>query len=248
MKTVSQVARLTMAIAALAGLAACADAPNAPAAVQTAAVAASFDAIAQQEALAGAPDRSDDWRWVAKAIRAGVEPSRVEIWTYGKMEEYNAFVRAIEAPAIQTGPRRDPGHVMMAWQRNGGEAYVDHAVRLWSPGDNGRIVPRAGIEGGELPLGAHVDYLERGNALSPYLGFTGIAQVAERWAGGRCHIDRPPELERLPEGVICQKAHFAVRFEATFRPMHEEVGQQSHTMVMWMAEQKVVGVKFTPGN
>lgn len=249
MKTITYWARLTLATAALAGLAACADSPNAPsAATQNLAVAASFDALAQQEALAGAFDRSDDWRWVARAIRQGVEPSRVEIMTYGKMEEYKAFVRAIEAPAIQTGPKRDPGHTMLAWQRNGLEPFVDHAVRLWSPGDNGRIVPRTGAGGGELPYGAHVDYLERGGQLSPWMGFQGIAQVEEKWAGGSCTIDRPPALERLPDGVVCQKAHFIVRFEASFQPMHDEVGPQSHTIVMWMAPQKVIGVKFTPTN
>jgi hypothetical protein len=123
--------RLTTAVAVFAGLTACADAPNAPVAVgESAALAASFDALAQEEALAGAFDRSDDWRWVANALRSGLEPSRVEIFTNGQMEDYNAFVRGIEAPALRTVPQREAGHMMVAWQRHN-SALINHALRLW---------------------------------------------------------------------------------------------------------------------
>lgn len=247
MNSIKTLARLTMAIAVLAGLVACADAPSAPvAATQSAALAASFDALAQEAAMSGAMDRSDDWRWVAFALRHGIQPSRIEIWTYGKMEDYDAFVRAVEAPMINTAPWREPGHTMLAWQKHG-EAVADHALRLWSPGDNGRIVPHVGIHS-ELPIGAHADYFEKGSADSPWAGFKGIAQVQEHWAGARCSMEPNPELAlKLPEGWICQKANFNVRFESTFEPRLYEGVPESRTMNMWMAEQKVVGVKLTPG-
>lgn len=249
MNTIRGWTRMTPALAVMAGLVACADAPNAPAAaVPSAAVVAAFEAMSRDAAVAGAVDARDDLRWLASALREGVQPSHVEIWTYGKMEDYDAVVRAIEAPALNAVPRREPGHLMLAWQRHG-SPLINHVLRLWSPGDNGRIVPHAGIHS-SMPIGAHADYLARFGAAPSWTGFDGIAQVAERWVGASCLSESTPQFGwRPPEGMICQKALFNVRFEATFRPAHSEnPTPASHTMVMWMREQKVIGVKLTPSN
>ncbi len=243
-----QWARLTSAMIVLASLSACADAPTATTTSlpSTAALAATFDAMAQDQALAGALAASEDWRWVASALRDGVTPSRIEIWKDGTIEDYDAFVRAVEAPSVETIPRKEAGHTMLAWQRHNSE-QINHVLRIESPGDNGRVIPHSGIHGGDLPLGAHADYLERGTKEGPWTGFKGVVLLAEAWAGGRCRFNNPETTWRPPEGMICQKALFDVRFEANLSPLNGGV-EGSAGMVMWMATQRVVGVKLTPAN
>ncbi|MFN8570557.1 MAG: hypothetical protein U0132_00795 [Gemmatimonadaceae bacterium] len=244
-----QWARLTSAVAVLVSLTACADTATAPAATQPTAVAlaASFDVMAQDQALAGAVAESEDWRWVAAALRNGVKPSRIEIWKNGKIEDYDAFVRAVEVPSVQTMPRKEAGRTMLAWQRDNSE-QINHVLRLESPGETGRVVPHAGVHSVELPLGAHADYVERGAAGGTWNGFKGVTFLSEVWILAGCRFENPEVTTwRPPEGMMCQKALFDVRFEATFAPQNRGENELP-AVTMWMATQRVVGVKLTPAN
>ena len=69
--------RLGVPLLCCAALVGCVDSPSAPeSAADDNQLAASFDGLAQEQLTDGDVERSEDFRWAALAVRAGVTPTR----------------------------------------------------------------------------------------------------------------------------------------------------------------------------
>ncbi len=91
--------RLGVGSVLLAGamLTACVDSPTAAtASADENQLASSFDALAQEQTAAGDVERSEEFRWAALALRAGVAPTRFDVTVDGTLESFSAFVHTVD--------------------------------------------------------------------------------------------------------------------------------------------------------
>ena len=88
--------RVTAALALAVSFTACVDAPSEPlAATNSNPLATSFEMLAHDQMAANDVERSEEFRWAALALRAGVNPSVLEVTNNGRAELYDAFVHSV---------------------------------------------------------------------------------------------------------------------------------------------------------
>ena len=198
---------------------ACVDAPAHDALAPTAnnPLAASFDLLAQEQMVANDVERSEELRWAALSLRAGVTPSVLQITHMGRTESFDAFVHAATwASLAQT--LRPPAHrSLVAWRRTGDlmqvllvGIYVDSAPVLY-PYSLRNTSP--GVPVHSPVAGATAAYFERGSVNSTWLGVNGVAMVAEHPQPNSCPTTNSSDR---PEGVNCQLTRYGVMLNVIF--------------------------------
>ena len=194
-------------------LSACVDAPSEPlmAASDNNPLAVSFEALAQDQLAANDVERSEEFRWAALALRAGVTPSVVEVTNNGQLEVYDGFVHAVTWASLTQSLRPPLHRSLVAWRRTGDILQVllvgmftdsapvlhPYSLRPASPGatDTSPIA------------GATAAYFERGLFNTSWIGVGGMAKIAEEPQQSAC--PSPNEATR-PDGVTCQRTRFGV--------------------------------------
>lgn len=235
---------------ALVGLAACVDSPSAPlAAVDATPLASSFESLAEEMRTSDI-ERSEELRWAAIAVRAGVTPSVLELTNNGVPEIYDAFVHAVRWASTQQTNRPLTHRNLVAWRRQGSMLQV---MLVGLATDSAPVVHpyslRPTTPGGPLTqpiLGAKAAYFERGpNGGTSWIGVQGHARVEEVSTGSPCV--QPDESTR-PAGVACQQSQFdaamSINFARTPSRDSREVLPESPTRWINVSEQRVVGVKL----
>ncbi len=194
-------------------LAACVDAPSEPtmAASENNPLATSFEALAQDQLAANDVERSEEFRWAALALRAGVAPSVLQVTNNGQTEVYDAFVHAVTWASLTQSMRPPLHRSLVAWRRTGDVLQVllvgmftdsapvlhPYSLRPASPG-----VPAA-----SPVAGATAAYFERGLGNTSWIGVSGMAKIAEHPQPSLC--PSPNDATR-PDGVTCQRTLFGV--------------------------------------
>ena len=233
-------------------VAACVDSPSAPlAAVDQNQLATSFDALAQDQMAANDVERSEEFKWAALALRAGVEPSAFEVTNNGQAEVYEAFVHAVRWATPAQSMRPLSHRSLIAWRRSG-ELLQVIIVQMFT--DSAPVLHpfsmRPGPSGG-LPQGpmaaASAGYFERGANGSSWMGVSGTAKIAEQSVGVPCAA---ANTANRPPGITCRLARYAARFNILFaqtrnRDSREVAPQNAVTRRIIAPEQSVAGVKLT---
>lgn len=240
-----------MALAFAALSAACVDAPNSPplAATDSNPLAASFDMLAQEQAVANDVERGEEFRWAALALRAGVTPSVLEVINEGNSELYDAFVHSATWASL-TQSLRPPAHrSLIAWRRNGEVLQVlligmftdsapvlhPYSLRNASPG----------VPSHSPVAGATAAYFERGGSNTTWLGIGGVVKVAEHPQPLLCPA---PNGATQPEGVTCQLTRYGVGLNVLFGRTRSrdsrEVDVTAVTRRLIAAGQTVAGAKL----
>ena len=242
----------TISALALTGLfAACVDAPSEPfAAVANNPLAESFEMLAQDQLFANDVERSEEFRWAALALRAGVTPLRLEVTNEGRAELYDAFVHAVTWVSLAQANRAPTHRSLVAWRRSGevlqvllvgmftDSAPVMHPYSLRSP------VP--GTVTDSPVAAATAAYFERGPTPSTWLGISGAAKVAEHPQPSGCPS---PNDGTRPEGVNCQLTRYGVGLNVLMaRTRHRdsrEIDSNTASRRIVVPDQSVAGVKLT---
>lgn len=243
--------RNTITVFALAGLvSACVDAPSEPLAANAPGnpLATSFELLAEEQQAANDVERSEEFRWAALSLRAGVTPSVLQVMNNGKAERYDAFVHAVTWASLTQALRPPLHRSLVAWRRNGDVLQVllvgtftdsapvlhPYSLRPTSAGDPGSPI-----------AGAKAAYFERGPANTTWMGVGGMAKVAEHPQPLSCPA--PNEAFRL-DGVNCQLTRFGVGLNVelarTLSRDSREVDPQVATRRLTVTAQTVAGVKL----
>ena len=211
-------------------------------------LAASFDLLAQEQMTANDVERSEELRWAALSLRAGVTPSVLEVTHQGHTESYDAFVHSATWASL-TQSLRPPAHrSLVAWRRTGDLMQVrlvgantdsapvlhPYSLRNASPG-----VPL------ESPVaGAAAAYFERGSSNLTWLGVSGVANIAEYPQPETCPVSSSDRLE----GVNCQLTRYGVTLNITLARTlsrdSREVDVAAPTRQILAVDQTVVGAKL----
>jgi hypothetical protein len=236
---------------ALAGLVAgCVDAPGEALAPATAnnPLAASFDLLADEQAQANDVERSEDFRWAALSLRAGVTPAVLEVTNNGTREVYDAFVHAVTWASLTQALRPPLHRSLVAWRRNGDVMQV---LLIGMATDSAPVLNPLSLRpttSGELtsPIaGAKAAYFERGSVNSTWMGVGGFAKVAEHPQPTACP---QPNDGAKPEGVNCQLTRFGVALNVEFARTRSrdsrEVDAQAPRRGVIARPQVVAGVKM----
>lgn len=239
-----------LAVLFLAGLSACVDSPSEPlAAVENNPLATSLDALADDQMTANDVERSEDLRWAALALRAGVTPSVLQVTNNGKAEVYDAFVHGVTWVSL-TQSLRPPSHrTLVAWRRT---ADVLQVLLVGMSMDSATVMHplsmRPAVPGdlSQSPVaGAAAAYFERGTSNASWLGIGGFARVAEHPHPATCQA--PNDVDR-PSGVTCQLTRYGVALNVLFaRTRHRdsrELEQNAITRRVVVPNQVVAGVKL----
>lgn len=243
--------RRTMLVATcLVGLSACVDSPSEPlAAADANPLATSLDALADDQMTANDIERSEDLRWAALALRAGVTPTVIEVTNSGKPEVYDAFVHGVSWVTLSQSLRPPAHRTLVAWRRSGDVLQV---LVIGMSTDSAPVLHplsmRPDAPGGlsQSPVaGATAAYFERGTSNSSWLGIGGIAKVAEHPQPGTCPA--PNEANR-PSGVTCQLTRYGVALNVLFARTRNrdsrELEQNALTRRLIAPNQVVAGVKL----
>lgn len=204
-----------------ASIAACVDAPSAPLAASAPPnnpLAASFDVLADEMAASDV-ERSEEFRWAALSLRAGVTPSALEVTNEGRPELYDAFVHAVTWSS-QAQALRPPLHrTLVAWRHSG---EVLQVLLIGLATDSAPVLnpyslrAAAGIPTSPV-AGAKAAYFERASANSTagttWVGIGGSAKVAEYPRPALCAS--PNDAAKL-EGVNCQLTRFGVALNVLY--------------------------------
>ncbi len=204
------------AIALAALVAACVDAPSEPLAATAPPnnpLAASFDVLAD-EMVANDVERSEEFRWAALSLRAGVLPSPLEVSNEGRLELYDSFVHAVTWASLTQAVRPPLHRSLVAWRRTGDVLQV---LLIGLATDSAPVLhpyslrATAGIPASSI-AGATAAYFERGStasstAGSTWIGISGAAKVAEFPRQVLC---TSPNGSAKPDGVNCQLTRFGV--------------------------------------
>jgi hypothetical protein len=238
------------AVALAALLAACVDAPGealAPAAANNP-LAASFDLLADEQLQANDVERSEDFRWAALSLRAGVTPAVLEVTNNGTREVYDAFVHAVTWATLTQALRPPLHRSLVAWRRSGDVLQV---LLVGMVADSAPVLNPLSLRqttAGELtsPIaGAKAAYFERGPVNSTWMGVTGTAKVAEHPQPTACPA---PNDGAKPEGVNCQLTRFGVALNVEFARTRSrdsrEVDAQAPRRSVIARPQVVGGVKL----
>jgi hypothetical protein len=212
-----------MALTLAAILAACVDAPSEPLAASappTNLLAMSFDALADEQMAANDVERSEEFRWAALAVRAGVTPSVIEVTNNGTREVYDAFVHAVTWTSLTQAVRPPLHRSLVAWRRSG-NAFQVLLVGMMT--DSAPVLHPYSLRaaGGVLAspvAGATAAYFERAptSSLSPgatWIGIGGSAKIAEHPRPSACPA---PNEGAKPDGVTCQLTRFGVALNVNF--------------------------------
>jgi hypothetical protein len=206
----------------LAGIAsACVDAPGeslAASAPQNNPLAASFDQLADEQLQANDVERSEEFRWAALAVRAGVTPSVFQITNDGKPEVYDAFVHSVTWASLTQALRPPLHRSLVAWRRTG---EVLQVLQIGMFTDSAPVLNPYSMRAssaGTFPTspvaGAKAAYFERGSVNSTWLGVSGLASIAEAPQGvPSCPV---PNADAKPTGVNCQVTRYSVNFNVIF--------------------------------
>lgn len=230
---------------------ACVNAPadGALAPVDNNPLAASLDLLAQEQMTANDVERSEELRWAALSLRAGVVPSVLEVTHGGRTELFDAFVHSAAWATLTQSLRPEAYRSLVAWRRTGdllqvilvgtytdsGPVLHPYSLRNTSPG----VPPH-------LPIaGATAAYFERGSTNSTWLGIGGIAKVAEHPQPSTCPLSN---TSASPEGVNCQLTRYGVTLAATFGRTRStdsrEVDGSAPTQFILAPDQTVAGAKL----
>ncbi len=233
---------------------ACVDAPGeslAASAPPNNPLAASFDQLADEQLQANDVERSEEFRWAALAVRAGVTPSVFQVTNDGKPEVYDAFVHSVTWVSLTQALRPPVHRSLVAWRRTGDvlqvlqvEMFTDSApvlnpysMRASSPGMFPTTTPVAG---------AKAAYFERGNLNSTWLGVGGSAKIAE--APLKTASCPAPSDGVKPAGVNCQLTRFAVGLNVLFAKTRgrdsREIDALAPTRRFIAPNQTVAGVRL----
>lgn len=232
-------------------VAACVDAPaqEALAPTDNNPLASSFDLLAQEQMTANDVERSEELRWAALSLRAGVTPSVLEVTHQGRTELFDAFVHSATWASLTQSMRPPAYRSLVAWRRAGDVlqvilvgTYTDSApvlhpysLRNGSPG-----VPNSS------PIaGATAAYFERGSANSTWLGIGGLVYVAEHPEPILCPTANSSDQ---PQGVNCQLTRFGLSLNVTFARTRSrdsrEVDVTAPTQQIVAAGQRINGAKL----
>ncbi|HEX9563311.1 MAG TPA: hypothetical protein VF981_05040 [Gemmatimonadaceae bacterium] len=230
-------------------LAGCVDSPSEPlAAVDQTPLASSFEALADEMA-AHDVERSEELRWAALAVRAGVRPSALEVTNNGVPEIFDAFVHAVAWVSSAQALRPLLHRNLVAWRR-GGDLLQVMLVGLAT--DSAPVLHpfsmRPTSPGGSTasPLhGAKAAYFERGMGNgSSWVGVGGVARIVERPQTSSCD----PSDDAAPAGVACQVTRFGVQLNVLFAETQHrdsrDVTQNALTRRVIAPDQNVAGVKL----
>jgi hypothetical protein len=225
---------------------ACVDAPaqEALAPTDNNPLASSFDLLAQEQMIANDVERSEELRWAALSLRAGVTPSVLEVTHQGRTELFDAFVHSATWASLTQSLRPPAYRSLVAWRRAGDVmqvilvgTYTDSApvlhpysLRNGSPG-----VPNS-----SPVAGATAAYFERGSANSTWLGIGGLVYLAEH--------PQPELCSDQPQGVNCQLTRFGLSLNVTFARTRSrdsrEVDVTAPTQQILAAGQTIAGAKL----
>ena len=238
------------AFAAALSLAACVDAPTemmAPVAANNP-LASSFDLLADEQLLANDVERSEDFRWAALSVRAGVTPTSLEVNNNGSREVYDSFVHAVTWATLTQALRPPLHRSLVAWRRTGDVMQV---ILVGMVTDSAPVLNplslRPTASDPTAPIaGAKAAYFERGPVNSTWVGVSGFATVAEHPQPSSC--PPPPNAESRTDGVNCQLTRFGVKLNVTFARTRSrdsrEVDALAPTRGIIAPGQTVAGVKL----
>jgi hypothetical protein len=240
----------TITAFALAGLlSACVDSPSEPlaAAAPNNPLATSFDQLADEQLAANDVERSEEFRWAALAVRAGVTPSTLQVMNAGQPEVYDAFVHAVTWASLTQALRPPLHRSLVAWRRSG-EVLQVFLIGMFT--DSAPVLHPYSLRPGSTDettapvAGAKAAYFERGPGPSSWLGVGGVAKVAEHPQPATC----PPDDAARPDGVTCQLTRFGVSLNVQFARTRtrdsREVDALAPTRQMIAPGQTVAGVKL----
>jgi hypothetical protein len=233
-------------------LSACVDSPEEPlAATQQNPLAESFDMLSQEQMFANDIERSEEFRWAALALRAGVTPTVIEITNDGRPEVYDGFVHAVSWASLTQALRPPLHRSLIAWRRSGDILQV---VLVGMAVDSAPVLnpfsmryPSPGVSTAQSPVrGATAAYFERGARNSSWLGIGGMAKIAEHPAPSNCPA--PNDDAAKPAGVSCQITRFGIElnvlYAATRSRDSREVDAYAPTRRLIAPAQTVAGVKL----
>ncbi|HEX6316056.1 MAG TPA: hypothetical protein VFZ73_14395 [Gemmatimonadaceae bacterium] len=209
----------TFVLLALVGLAtACVDSPSAPLAAEAPnnPLATSFDLLADEQAAANDIERSEEFRWAALALRAGVTPRALEVTNNGQAEVYDAFVHSVTWAALAQALRPPLHRSLIAWRRSGDRMQV---ILIGLALDSAPVVhplslrPNAVEEVTAPYAGAKAAYFERGPANTTWMGIGGTAKVADAPDLNACPTANDASK---PSGINCQLTRFSVALNVQF--------------------------------
>lgn len=213
-------------------LGACVDSPDSLAATSESGdpLALTFDELARQAAASGDLNRAEGFTYAAISARNGIAPTRLEVRIGTIVEVYEAFVSAISWQVPGAAAIRVPAHrTITAWRRT--PDAVTRILTLTTPSDSAPVLnPLSLSAAGPIAAafaGASALYQEtstlasNSNTLSRapdafWMATTGWVQIRETLTGAAC--PRPASANKI-NGVSCQQARFAVRFDVTMLPV-----------------------------
>jgi len=233
-----------------ASVAACVDAPSealAPVAANNP-LASSFDLLADEQLMANDVERSEDFRWAALSLRAGVTPTSLEVNNNGTREVYDSFVHAVTWASLTQALRAPLHRSLVAWRRSGDvmQVLLVGMVTDSAPVLNPLSLRPMASDPTASIVGAKAAYFERGPVNSTWLGVNGFATIAEHPQPSSC--PPPPNAESRPDGVTCQLTRFGVKLNVTFARTgsrdSREVDALAPTRGVLAPAQTVAGVKL----
>lgn len=226
---------------------ACVDAPSAPlAATDLNPLAVSFEMLAEEQLVANDVERSEEFRWAALALRAGVTPSAFQVTNNGTSEVYDGFVHAVAWMSLAQSLRPPLHRSLVAWRRNGDLLQV-LLVAMFT--DSAPVLHPYSLRPAstmESPVaGATAAYFERGPASTSWVGIGGMAKVAEHPKPALCPSPNDPSR---PQGVTCQLTRFGVGLNVLFARTQSRdsrlVDAVAPTRRLIAPDQTVAGVKL----
>jgi len=235
----------------LAALTACVDAPSEPLAANTFnnPLATSFEMLAHDQMAANDVERSEEFRWAALALRAGVNPSVLEVTNNGRAELYDAFVHSVTWVSLTQALRPPTHRSLVAWRRNGDVLQV-LLVGMFT--DSAPVLnpysmrsPSPGTIAQSPVAGANAAYFERGPNGSSWLGVNGVAKVAEHPQPRACPTT---DDASRPVGVTCQLTRYGTSLNVLFARTRTEISREldanTVTRRLIVPNQIVAGVKL----
>lgn len=219
----TKIPQTLMALTLAAILAACVDAPSEPLAATDPPnnpLATSFDQLAEEQMAANDVERSEEFRWAALALRAGVTPSVIEVTNNGTREVYDAFVHAVTWTSLTQAIRPPLHRSLVAWRRTGNTFQV---LLIGMMTDSAPVLnpyslrAAAGVPASPV-AGATAAWFERtlvntGASGSTWIGIGGTAKIAEHPRPEACPA---PNEGARPQGVTCQLTRFGVALNVNF--------------------------------
>jgi hypothetical protein len=194
-------------------------------------------------------ERSEEFRWAALALRAGITPSVIQVTNDGRAEVYDGFVHAVTWVSLSDALRPPLYRSLIAWRRSGDILQV---MLVGLATDSAPVIhpysmryPSPGVLNTSPVRAASAAYFERGGRNSSWLGINGVAKVAEQPQTSAC--PSPNDSER-PAGVACQFTRFGlelnVLFAATQSRDSRVVDAHAPTRRIIVASQVAAGVKL----